>query len=104
MRVWTRPARGLNLLGPRATALTLTLSRSTGRGDRADKADPLASVTRRVTLRNGRPRAVRLSFLVPTELPAGSYFITTAVDTTNAIDESRDDNNTAISPTPYPAA
>jgi len=64
----------------------------------------LTTVTKRIKLRNGKPRPIRVNFLVPTNLPAGSYFIATAVDTTNTIVESHDDNNTAVSGTPFQVA
>ena len=64
---------------------------------------PLATVTRKLKLKNGKARPVRLSFLVPADLPAGSYFIVTSVDTQNAIAESNESNNTAISTVAFPA-
>ena len=64
----------------------------------------LTTVTKRIKLRNGKPRPIRVNFLVPTNLAAGSYFIATAVDTTNTIVESHDDNNTAVSGTPFQVA
>ena len=71
----------------------------------ADASDlPLASVTRRVKLKNGKSRPIRVAFLVPANLPAGSYFITATIDQPNAIPESNDANNTAVGAAPVTAA
>jgi hypothetical protein len=64
---------------------------------------PLATVTKRIRQRSGRPRPIRVSFLLPSNVAPGSYFIGTSVDTTNTIQESHDDNNTAVSGTPFQA-
>jgi Tol biopolymer transport system component len=88
---------------PGAGTITIDLFAS---GDNVLGGDaPLASVTKKVKLRNGRPRTIRLGFLVPADLAAGSYFIGTSVDATGVVPpESAAGNNTAIGATPVLAS
>ena len=64
---------------------------------------PLASVTKKIRLRNGQSRPIRVSFVVPANLTAGEYFVTTNVDSAGVIQESDETNNTAVSSTPFQA-
>jgi subtilase family serine protease len=65
---------------------------------------PLASLTRRVRIRNARSRIIRVGFIFPAELLAGSYFVTTTIDAPNAIAESNETNNDAASSVAFTAA
>jgi subtilase family serine protease len=65
---------------------------------------PLASVIRKVKIRNGKARVIRVSFVVNPSLAAGQYFLATNIDSTNAIPESHDDNNTAVSASAFQAS
>jgi subtilase family serine protease len=64
----------------------------------------LGSITRPINVRNGRAKTIRIPVLFPTTLGAGSYFVITNVDTTNAIEESDDTNNSATSSVAFQAA
>lgn len=64
----------------------------------------IGTITRPLKLRNGRPRAMRVGFIVPAELPAGPYFLTAAVDTNNGVIESNESNNTTVGGAPVQVA
>jgi subtilase family serine protease len=65
---------------------------------------PLASVTRKIKVRNGASKVIRLSFVVPSGLAAGQYFVTTNVDSAGGIPESDETNNTAVSGSAFPVS
>ena len=65
----------------------------------ADGADPvLATITRRVRMKPGTSKLLRVRFL-PAGLGAGAYYVTAAVDTANAFAETSESNNTVVSGT-----
>ena len=68
-----------------------------------DDADTsLATITRRVRMRPGQTKLIRLRFL-PAGLGSGTYYVTAAVDTAAAFSETNETNNTATSATTFTA-
>lgn len=64
----------------------------------------IGTVTKRLRLKNGQSRAIRVNLPVDASLPAGQYFVTAVINNPAAIAETSAANNTAVSPTPFPAA
>jgi len=77
-----------------------------GSADAARGVDdlPLATITRPIRIRNARSRIIRVNFIFPAELAAGSYYVTTTIDAPNAIAESNETNNDAASSVAFTAA
>ena len=64
----------------------------------------LGTVTRRIRLREGRRQVIRVNGLIDPALPPGNYFITAVINNPATIAETDPTNNTAVSPSPFPAA
>jgi uncharacterized membrane protein len=52
----------------------------------------------KLALKAGSSKAAKLSFTVPAELPAGTYYVTTALDT-GSLNDTNQANNTSTSTT-----
>lgn len=61
----------------------------------------LATPTRTIKLNPGKSTTLKVPFTFPSDLAAGSYFVTAQVDPTNAIVETDDLNNTFVGATTF---
>ena len=58
---------------------------------------PLLTTTKSVKIKPGSRQRLRLNFRVPTDLAAGTYFFSAAVDSANAFPEPNEADNLAVS-------
>ena len=61
----------------------------------------LITLTKRISLRPGKPRLMPLSFVVPSGVAAGTYRLLVQIDSANAIAESNETNNVVASATAF---
>ena len=64
----------------------------------------LGTVTKKVNLKPGKSKNVKLDFTVPVSLPAGSYVLLVRPNSTNAVPETAVSNNVAATPAPVAIA
>ena len=81
---------------PAAGLLTVTL-RATQDPAGASGLTPLVEATRPVKIGPGRRRPVALSFLPPSELTPGTYYLFASVDTGGVFAETNEGNNGVVS-------
>jgi uncharacterized membrane protein len=80
------------LKAPVGLALTASTTGTPAAGDLS-----LLTVTRKLKLKAGQTKHLRLTFRVPVGAPAGSYFPVLQLDTTHAVAETDEANNLAVS-------
>ena len=84
-----------NVVATGRLSLTLTASLD----NLADAGDPVVrTIVTRVRLAPGASRTFRFKFRLP-DVPAGSYNLLGVIDPTEAVPESNEENNVAVSPT-----
>ncbi|MDB5295279.1 MAG: hypothetical protein JWO31_1262 [Phycisphaerales bacterium] len=77
-------------------AVPITVALSTD-GLVNDANRTLITATPKIGVGNGKSKSVKVKFTLPTDLAPGTYFVTADVDSTNALAESDEGNNTAVS-------
>lgn len=90
---------------PATGLLKIDLYASTTGDTIIDAGDILiGTVSKRLRLKNGQSRVIRINVPVDAALSAGQYFVTAVINNPAAIAETSAANNTAVSPTAFPAA
>jgi hypothetical protein len=80
---------------PAAGLMTITLQ-AAGQPDGTGPVSTLSSVPRPLKLRGGGRRTVRLTFIPPADLLAGTYYFAATIDAAESFAESNESNNFVV--------